>query len=83
MAEPRGQERELLVLFPLLFMLAADEIRFSSYFVRELALGPLMNLGRFDLAVKMAHSTVVGVACHRTHGRYALFEGSLTWDCFP
>ena len=67
-------------LFPLPFIIAADGIRFSRVFRRELALDPLMTLGRFDLTVVMAPGTVAGMgACDYTASRYACCEGSMTW----
>ena len=74
-------------LFSLLLLLAAAKIRFSRAFLHELALGPLMTLGRFDLTVKMAHSMVTGkVACHRTHDRARVAKtswlGILSFDLF-
>ena len=60
----------LWVLFPLPFIVAADEIRFLATFLRELSLGPLMTFSRFDQTVEMALSTVPGVVtCDRTSGR--------------
>ena len=44
----------------LLLICCSDRTRVSRVFLRELALGPLMTFGRFDLTVLLASGMVAG-----------------------
>ena len=59
----------------------SDRTRVSGVFLRELALGPLMTFGRFDLTVLLASGTVVGTVGD-DHTKLVKFSARTALDDF-